>query len=126
MLGLYLGVKAGKLRYFTLDGDLVPTLEEAAIAERQRALEAKLRLQQEQMRYMQLLLQELSLYLGILEGRLRYFNQHGELIPTPEEAALQERQQAETERQRAEKAEAKTAILTQRLRELGIDPDNLP
>lgn len=28
--GLYLGVEAGKLRYFTLDGDLVPTPEEAA------------------------------------------------------------------------------------------------
>ena len=77
--------------------------------------------------------QELSLYLGIGEGRLRYFNQHGELIPTRSEAALQEcqqaeteRQQAETERQRAEKAEAKAAILTQRLRDLGIDPDNLP
>ncbi len=98
--------------------------------------------------------QELNLYLGIWEGRLRYFNQHGVLIPTPEEAALQERQRAETERQRAEtehqraetehqraetehqraetehqraeEAEAKAAILTQRLRELGIDPDNLP
>ncbi|MBD2604843.1 hypothetical protein H6G81_09970 [Scytonema hofmannii FACHB-248] len=70
--------------------------------------------------------QELSLYLGIWEGRLRYFNQDAELIPTPEEAALQEHQRAETEHQRAEEAEAKAAILTERLRELGIDPDNLP
>jgi Uma2 family endonuclease len=84
--------------------------------------------------------QELSLYLGIWEGTLRYFNQDGELIPTPEEAALQEHQRAETEHQRAEtehqraetehqraeEAEAKAAILTERLRELGIDPDNLP
>jgi hypothetical protein len=98
--------------------------------------------------------QELSLYLGIWEGRLRYFNQDGDLIPTPEEAALQEHQRAETEHQRAEtehqraetehqraetehqraetehqraeEAEAKAAILTERLRELGIDPDNLP
>jgi Uma2 family endonuclease len=97
--------------------------------------------------------QELSLYLGIWEGRLRYFNQHGELIPTPEEAALQERQRAETEHQRAEtehqraetehqraetehqraetehqraeEAEAKAAILSQRLRELGIETDTL-
>ncbi|WP_008313860.1 Uma2 family endonuclease [Leptolyngbya sp. PCC 6406] len=36
-LGLYLGVNQGQLRFFTTDGDLVPSPEEIAKAERQRA-----------------------------------------------------------------------------------------
>ncbi|MFH7024689.1 MAG: Uma2 family endonuclease [Heteroscytonema crispum UTEX LB 1556] len=42
-LGLYLGVESGKLRYFTSEGSLVPTPEEAA-------LQAQLELQQERQR----------------------------------------------------------------------------
>jgi len=44
-LGLYLGVEAGKLRYFTAEGSKVPTPEEAAEQEQQRAeqLAAQLR-----------------------------------------------------------------------------------
>lgn len=49
VLGLYLGVEGGKLRYFTPDSNLVPTPEEAAIAA-QQASEAQLRLEQEQLR----------------------------------------------------------------------------
>ncbi|MEA5577532.1 Uma2 family endonuclease [Anabaena sp. UHCC 0451] len=76
--------------------------------------------------------QELGLYLGVFESRLRYFSVEGRLISTPEEANLEEikkaeseRQKAESERQRADKAEVKAAILAQKLRELGIEPDNL-
>lgn len=36
-LGLYLGVDQDQLRFFTSDGDLVPTPEETATVERQRA-----------------------------------------------------------------------------------------
>ncbi|MEH2361255.1 hypothetical protein [Nostoc sp.] len=43
-------VEEGKLRYFTPDGDLVPTPEEAAIAAQQQALEAQLQLEQEHQR----------------------------------------------------------------------------
>ncbi|KAB8315558.1 Uma2 family endonuclease [Tolypothrix campylonemoides VB511288] len=57
VLGLYLGVEAGKLRYFTLEGDLVPTPEEAArlaqqtaIEEEQRATEAQQRATEAQQR----------------------------------------------------------------------------
>jgi len=67
--------------------------------------------------------QELSLYLGIESGKLRYFTREGSLVPTPEEAALQaqldlEQQTIELqqERQRAEQ-------LAERLRSLGIDID---
>ncbi|MEA5577521.1 Uma2 family endonuclease [Anabaena sp. UHCC 0451] len=90
--------------------------------------------------------QELGLYLGVLEGRLRYFTVEGRLVPTPEEANLQEikkaeianqkaeiaNQKAEAEQKRAnqakaklEQAETKMSILAQKLRELNIDPDSL-
>ncbi len=60
--------------------------------------------------------QELSLYLGIESGKLRYFTANGSLVPTPEEAALQAQLDLEQERQRAEQ-------LAERLRSLGIDLD---
>ena len=54
---------------------------------------------------------QLGLYLGINEDKLRYFTSEGELVPTPEESALQERQKAEK--------------LAEKLRELGINPDEI-
>jgi Uma2 family endonuclease len=60
--------------------------------------------------------EQLSLYLGIYEGKLRYFTAEGELVPTPEEAAIQAEERATQERQKAEKLAAK-------LEELGIDPE---
>ncbi|MBO1065488.1 MULTISPECIES: Uma2 family endonuclease [Nostocales] len=90
--------------------------------------------------------QELGLYLGVWEDKLRYFTVEGRLVPTPEEANLEEmrkaeveyqraeveyqraeseRQKVEVERQRADDAENKAAILAQKLRELGIEPDSL-
>jgi hypothetical protein len=54
VLGLYLGLESGKLRYFTQDGDLVPTPEEAATIAQQRATEAESLLEQERMRSQQL------------------------------------------------------------------------
>ena len=76
--------------------------------------------------------QELGLYLGIWEDKLRYFTVEGRLVPTPEEAYLEEirkaeseHQRAESERQRADEAENKAAILAQKLRELGVEPDSL-
>ena len=58
----------------------------------------------------------LGLYLGVANGQLRYFDETGQLVPTPMEAALWEQQQSKQERQRAER-------LAQRLRELGVEPD---
>jgi Uma2 family endonuclease len=97
--------------------------------------------------------QELGLYLGVFENRLRYFSVEGRLIPTLEEANLEEikqaeiaiqraeieqrkaeverqkaeveRQKAESESKRADEAENKAAILAQKLRELGVEPDSL-
>ncbi|MGI2909708.1 Uma2 family endonuclease, partial [Hassallia sp. VBCCA 56010] len=62
--------------------------------------------------------QQLNLYLGVRENKLRYFTPEGQLIPTPEEVAKLETQRAEQETQRADRLAAK-------LRELNIDPDNI-
>ena len=55
--------------------------------------------------------EQLQLFLGIYEGQLRFFSPEGELIPTPAETA-------EAEHNRGEKLAAK-------LRELGVEPDQL-
>lgn len=47
ILGLYLGVEVGQLRYFTAEGQKVPTPEEAAQQEQRRAQQAELELEQE-------------------------------------------------------------------------------
>ncbi len=62
--------------------------------------------------------EQLGLYLGVFENKLRYFTFEGELVPTPSESALQERIAKETAQQEAEK-------LGRRLRELGINPDEI-
>ncbi len=51
----------------------------------------------------------LELYLGIYQEKLRYFTVEGQLVPTPEEEALQQQQRAEQ--------------LAAQLRALGIEPE---
>ena len=60
--------------------------------------------------------EQLGLFLGVHEGKLRYFDSAGNLILTAEETALQAQAQAEQQHQRAE-------ALAEKLRSLGIDPD---
>jgi Uma2 family endonuclease len=71
---------------------------------------------------------------GELEGWnntwLRWCDQNGKLIPTPEEKineetqrADQEKQRAEQEKQRAEQEKQRAEKLAEKLRALGIDPD---
>ncbi|MEO1148351.1 MAG: Uma2 family endonuclease [Cyanobacteria bacterium J06638_22] len=75
---------------------------------------------------------QLGLYLGIRDRQLRFFTPEGILIPTPEEMATAEQQRVEAERQRAEAANQRAEAERQRseqlaakLRELGIDPDEI-
>jgi Uma2 family endonuclease len=49
-LSLYLGVEAGQLRYFTAEGEKMPTPEEAAQQEQRRAEQEQRRAEQEQRR----------------------------------------------------------------------------
>jgi Uma2 family endonuclease len=58
--------------------------------------------------------QQLGLYLGVYQEKLRFFTPEGKLVSTPEEVA----QQAEQEKQRSDRLAAK-------LRELNIDPDTI-
>jgi Uma2 family endonuclease len=55
--------------------------------------------------------EQVGLFLGIYEEKLRFFTREGELVPTPEEVAQQQKQRAD--------------ILAAKLRELNIDPDLL-
>ncbi|MFE1748466.1 Uma2 family endonuclease [Coleofasciculus sp. H7-2] len=64
--------------------------------------------------------QQLELYLGVRESKLRFFTLESQLIPTPEELAQQERQQkeqAEQQRQQAEQQVAEMELLLARYRE---------
>ncbi|MDJ0674834.1 MAG: DUF874 family protein [Calothrix sp. MO_167.B42] len=85
-------------------------------------------------------LESLDLFLGIWKGKkaefeghwLRWWDKSGNLLPWGTELveqerqrAEQERQRAEQERQRAEQAQQKAVILAQRLRAMGIDPEEM-
>jgi Uma2 family endonuclease len=66
--------------------------------------------------------EQLELFLGVVEGEVRFFTADGRLVLKPEEDAEQQRQQAERERQRAdreqrraESAEAEAAALRSKL-----------
>jgi Uma2 family endonuclease len=60
---------------------------------------------------------ELELYLGIHEGRLRYFDAQKQLIPTPAEAANFEIQRTNLERQRADQEQQRADGEQQRANE---------
>ena len=61
--------------------------------------------------------EQLELYLGIHEKKLRFFTGEGQLVPTPEEAAIDEQKRANQEQQRAEEAEALLARYRERFGE---------
>ncbi|MBW4561748.1 MAG: Uma2 family endonuclease [Mojavia pulchra JT2-VF2] len=74
----------------------------------------------------------LNLYLGVNDGKLRYFTADGDLVPTPEEAAIEAQQAAIEAQQAAIEAESRCEQERQRverlaahLRSLGVDPDVL-
>ncbi|MEM8506001.1 MAG: Uma2 family endonuclease [Cyanobacteria bacterium P01_D01_bin.1] len=54
---------------------------------------------------------------------LRWWDRHGQMMPSGEERAEQESQRAEQEGLRAEQESQRADRLAQKLRELGIDPD---
>ncbi|ARV60525.1 hypothetical protein BZZ01_19500 [Nostocales cyanobacterium HT-58-2] len=66
--------------------------------------------------------QQLNLYLGIHNSKLRFLTAEGQLIPTPEEAADQERLRADQVASQLNQERQKTQRLAEKLREMGIDP----
>jgi hypothetical protein len=76
--------------------------------------------------------EQLQLFLGVYEQKLRFFDSEGQLIPTPEEAAKTAEQRAFAAEEKAQKTEEQLEAERQRsdrlmakLRELNIDPDTL-
>jgi hypothetical protein len=71
----------------------------------------------------------LTLWEGEFEGRqdvwLRWCYQDGNVLPTGDERAEQERLEKEQQQHRAEQAEQRAELLAAQLRALGIDPDTL-
>jgi len=68
---------------------------------------------------------ELELYLGIYEQKLRYFTAEGQLVPTPQEVARQEKQARENTQEQLNAEQNRIEQLAQKLRELGINPDEI-
>ncbi len=62
--------------------------------------------------------QQLELYLGIHDSRVRFFTAEGQLIPTPEEMAQQERQQKEQAKQQVAEMQALLVRYRERFGEL--------
>lgn len=69
--------------------------------------------------------QQLELYLGIHEQKLRYFTAEGVLVPTPQEFAQAQIQLAQQQTQLAQAQTQRAEALAAKLRELGVDPENL-
>jgi Uma2 family endonuclease len=105
-LGLYLGIRDGRLRYFAPDGKLVLGPAETALRERAQLRQERQRAKQAEQRAKQAEQQA--------EQERQQAEQERQRAEYAQQQAQQERQQAEQERQRAER-------LAQRLRDLGID-----
>ncbi|NET33502.1 MAG: Uma2 family endonuclease [Cyanothece sp. SIO1E1] len=58
--------------------------------------------------------QQLELYLGVRENRLRFFTAAGQLVPSLKETVLAEQQRAEVEQQRAEVEQQRAEVEQQR------------
>lgn len=68
---------------------------------------------------------QLQMFLGIYEDKLRFFTSAGQMIPTPAEAAQIAQQQVEVAQQQVEIERQQTAKLAEKLRQLNIDPETL-
>lgn len=101
--GNYEGVERLWLRWFTIDGELIPIPIEDAIAAEKRALEAE----------------EIA-----LEAQERAMEAQ-ERVWAERQRAIEAESRALSEQQRAIEAQEKAERLAARLRELGINPDDL-
>ncbi|MDM3851637.1 MAG: Uma2 family endonuclease [Aphanizomenon gracile PMC627.10] len=123
-LGLYLGVWEDKLRYFTVEGRLVPTPEEANLEEIRKAEVERQRTESER-RKAESERQRAEVEHQRAESERRKVEVERRKVEVERQRAESERRKAESERQRADDAENKADVLAQKLRELGIEPDNL-
>ncbi|MDB9308384.1 Uma2 family endonuclease [Aphanizomenon sp. CS-733/32] len=123
-LGLYLGVWENKLRYFTVEGRLVPTPEEANLEEIRKAEVERQRAEVERQRA-EVERQRAEVEHQRAESERRKVEVERRKVEVERQRAESECRKAESERQRADDAENKADVLAQKLRELGIEPDSL-
>ncbi|QGZ88882.1 Uma2 family endonuclease [Microcystis aeruginosa] len=109
-LGLYLGIFDRKLRYFTVDGQLVPTPQEAELEQRQAKEQILLEREQERQAKEQALLEK------------EQERQAKEQIFLEKEQERQAKEQALLEKEQERQAKEKLAA---KLRELGINPETI-
>ena len=77
--------------------------------------------------------EDIDLGVGVWQGTyqdaeglwLRWYNAANQWMPTPAERAEQERQRADQESQRADQERQRADRLAAKLRELGIDPEQI-
>lgn len=67
--------------------------------------------------------QQLELYLGIHEQKLRFFTRDNQLVLSPAEIADLEQKRADLAQKQADLAQQRAEILSAQLRELGIEPN---
>ncbi len=72
--------------------------------------------------------EQMGLFLGLHEGKLRFFTPQGVLLPAAKEAAQaaeKAERRADTAERRADTAEQRIARLAEKLRAMGIDPNSV-
>jgi Uma2 family endonuclease len=116
-LGLYLGIFDQKLRYFTVDGQLVPTPQEAELQERQAKEQILLEKEQERQAKEQALLEKEQERQAKEQALLEK-----EQILSEKEQERQAKEQALLEKEQERQAKEKLAA---KLRELGINPQTI-
>jgi Uma2 family endonuclease len=110
VLGLYLGVESGKLRYFTLEGAKVASPQEEALINKKIAELEAARAEREAQR---------------AEQEAQRAERETRRAEQEKQRAEQEKQRAEQEQQRAEQEQQRAERLAEKLRELGIDPEQV-
>ena len=116
-LALYLGIFDRKLRYFRVDGQLVPTPQEAELQQRQAKEQALLEKEQERQGKEQALLEKEQERQGKEQALLEK-----EQALLEKEQEQQAKEQALLEKEQERQAKERLAA---KLRELGINPQTI-
>ena len=114
-LGLYLGIEANQLRYFTAQGEKVPTFAEA-VAQAMAETEEAIAVIEQTRRQLGQTEQQLEQERQVLEQTEQQLEQERQVLEQTEQQLEQERQQRIEAQQRAE-------ALAARLRAMGINLD---
>ncbi|BAY19096.1 hypothetical protein NIES21_49550 [Anabaenopsis circularis NIES-21] len=110
VLGLYLGVENAKLRYFTPEGDLVPTPEEAALTLQNQAIAAYQQAVEAQQQ--------------AVEAQQQAVEAQQQVVDAQQQAVEVQQQLSDTEL-RLQQEQERSQRLTEYLRSLGVDPDTM-